>query len=126
MEEQTRSLQLVIGKLGVFVEMVRDRLATADWPLRRDIVRTLVKRIEVTDDVVRIVFRVEPGSSEPLTALPHCQTGGRALAVRHAGCGPRRRRAEGGLIGPRREGGAFRMGLVAPSDPDERTVGLEG
>ena len=77
LEEQTRSLQLVIGKLSVFAEMVHDRLETADWPLRRDIVRTLVKRIEVTDDVVRIVFRVEPGSPEPLTALPHCQTGGR-------------------------------------------------
>jgi site-specific DNA recombinase len=77
LEEQTRSLQLVIGKLSVFAEMVHDRLETADWPLRRDIVRTLVKRIEVTDDVVRIVFRVEPGSSEPLTTLPHCQTGGR-------------------------------------------------
>ena len=76
LEEQTRSLQLVIGKLSVFAEMVHDRLETADWPLRRDIVRALVKRIEVTDDVVRIVFRVEPGSSEPLTALPHCQTGG--------------------------------------------------
>ena len=77
LEEQTRSLQLVIGKLSVFAEMVHDRLETADWPLRRDIVRTLVKRIEVTDDVVKIVFRVEPGSPEPLTALPHCQTGGR-------------------------------------------------
>jgi site-specific DNA recombinase len=75
-EEQTRSLQLVIGKLSAFAEMVRERLETADWSLRRDIVRTLVKRIEVTEDVVRVVFRVEPGSSEPPTTLPHCQTGG--------------------------------------------------
>jgi site-specific DNA recombinase len=80
LKEQTRSLQLVIGKLSVFAEMVHDRLETADWPLQRDIVRTLVKRIEVTDDVVRIVFRVEPGSSEPLNTLPHCQTGGDCLA----------------------------------------------
>jgi site-specific DNA recombinase len=79
-EEQSRSLQLVIGKLSVFAEMVHNRLATADWSLRRDIVRTLVKRIEVTEDVVRIVFRAEPGSSEPLTTLPHCQTGGRQAA----------------------------------------------
>ena len=68
-EEQTRSLQLVIGKLSVFAEMVRERLETADWSLRRDIVRTLVKRIEVAEDVVRVVFRIEPGSSEPPT---HC------------------------------------------------------
>jgi site-specific DNA recombinase len=78
-EEQTRSLQLVIGKLNVFAEMVRDRLETADWSVRREIVRTLVKRIEVDDDVVRVVFRVDTGPSgqpEPRRALPHCPTRG--------------------------------------------------
>jgi site-specific DNA recombinase len=82
-EEQTRSLQLVIGKLNVFAEMVHDRLETADWSVRREIVRTLVKRIEVDDDVVRVVFRVDPGPSgqpEPRRALPHCPTRGRQLA----------------------------------------------
>jgi hypothetical protein len=79
-EQQTRSFQLVIGKLSVFAEMVHDHLETADWPRRSDIVRTLVKRIEVTDDVVRIVFRVEPGSSEPLPTLPHCQTDGHSAS----------------------------------------------
>jgi site-specific DNA recombinase len=76
-EEQARSLQLVIGKLGLFAEMVRDRLEAADWPTMRDIICTLVKRIEVADDVVRVVFRVEPGSSgppQPLRRLPHCPT----------------------------------------------------
>jgi site-specific DNA recombinase len=79
-EEQARSLQLVIGKLSVFAEMVHDRLKTADWSIRREIVRTLVKRIEVTDDVVRVIFRVEPGSSGSPglpPALPHCLAGGR-------------------------------------------------
>jgi site-specific DNA recombinase len=57
--------------------MAHDRLETTDRSLRREIVGTLVKRIEVTDDVVRVVFRVELGSSEPLTVLPHCQIGGR-------------------------------------------------
>jgi site-specific DNA recombinase len=80
--EQARSLQLVIGKLSVFAEMVRDRLETADWDLRREIVCTLIKRIEVTDDVVRVIFRVEPcgsNSPEPHPALPHCQADGGVL-----------------------------------------------
>jgi site-specific DNA recombinase len=98
-EEQTQSLQLVIGKLSVFAEMVHDRLETADWPLRRDIVRTLVKRIEVTEDVVRVIFRVEPGSSEPPTTLPHCQAGGHPPS--HAA-----RRLRVPLVG---QGGAGRM-----------------
>jgi site-specific DNA recombinase len=100
-EEQARSLQLVIGKLGLFAGMVRDRLEAADWPTQRDVIRTLVKRIEVDDDVVRVVFRVDPGPSgqpEPRRALPHCPTRGdpardvvegRGVPGRAAWCGGR-------------------------------------
>jgi site-specific DNA recombinase len=76
-EEQVRSLQRVIGQLDLFAAMVHDRLADADWSTKRDIICTLVKRIEVTADSVRIVFRVEPGSSapsEPRRNLPYCPT----------------------------------------------------
>jgi site-specific DNA recombinase len=90
-EEQARSLQLVIGKLGLFAGMVRDRLEAADWPTQRDVICTLVKRIEVDDDVVRVVFRVDPGPSgqpEPRRVLPHCPTRG----LRRRGEGWRRTR----------------------------------
>src|ERR687894_1432508 len=60
-QEQVRSLQRVIGQLDLFAAMVRDRLATADWATKRDIICTLVKRIEVASDV----FRVDPSSSAP-------------------------------------------------------------
>ena len=49
-EEQVRSLQRVIGKSDLFAAMVHDRLAGADWSTKRDIICTLVKRIEVADD----------------------------------------------------------------------------
>jgi site-specific DNA recombinase len=74
-EEQARSLQLVIGKLSLFADLVRDRLEEADWSTQREIVCTLVKRIEVGDDAVRVVFRIDPnpsGPSEPRRVLPHC------------------------------------------------------
>ena len=76
-EEQARSLQRVIGKLDLFAAMVRDRLGTADWSTKREIICLLVKRIEVAKDVVRVVFRVDPSSSaqsEPRQRLPHCPT----------------------------------------------------
>jgi len=38
-EEQVRSLQRVIGKLDLFAAMVRDRLASADWSTKREIMR---------------------------------------------------------------------------------------
>jgi len=81
--EQARSLQLVISKLSLFAQAVQDQLETADWQTRRDIVRTLVRRIEVADDLVQVVFRVGPassGPSEPHRLLPHCQTRGGKLA----------------------------------------------
>ena len=59
--EQARSLQLVIGKLETYATMVRDRLGEADWTTKRDLIRTLVRRIEVDDQHVRVVFRVGPG-----------------------------------------------------------------
>jgi site-specific DNA recombinase len=74
-DEQVRSLHLVIGKLDLFAAMVHDRLAGADWATKRDIICTLVKRIEVADDVVRVIFRVDPGfSGSPETGrtLHHC------------------------------------------------------
>jgi site-specific DNA recombinase len=61
--EQARSLQLVIGKLERFAALVRDRLEDADWNTRRDLIVTLVRRIEVDDQHVRVVFRV--GSEPP-------------------------------------------------------------
>jgi hypothetical protein len=74
-DEQVRSLHLVIGKLDLFATMVHDRLAGADWATKRDIICTLVKHIEVADDVVRVIFRVDPGFSSPPEArrtLHHC------------------------------------------------------
>jgi len=73
--EQARSLQLVIGKLETFATMVQDRLDEADWPMRRDIIRTLVRRIEIDDQCVRVIFRVDPppsSSSGPRQISPHC------------------------------------------------------
>jgi site-specific DNA recombinase len=106
-EEQVRSLQRVIGQLDLFATMVRDRLATADWSTKREIICLLVKRIEVAKDVVRVVFRVDPSSSaqsEPRQRLPHCPT--RSRAARHVAG----EQALPGLADPRRRG----SGLSGP------------
>ena len=61
-----------VGRPGL-----RGSRSGADWSTKRDIICTLVKRIEVTADRVRIVFRIDPGSSapsEPRRSLPYCPT----------------------------------------------------
>ncbi|HSX77891.1 MAG TPA: hypothetical protein VLQ80_04870, partial [Candidatus Saccharimonadia bacterium] len=57
-------LQLIIGRLEDFAAKVHDRLGEADWTSQRDLIRTLVRRVEVARDQVNIVFRVDPHPEE--------------------------------------------------------------
>jgi hypothetical protein len=58
------ALQLIIGRLEDFAAKVHDGLEEADWASKRDLIRTLVQRVEVARDQVNIVFRVDPYSSD--------------------------------------------------------------
>jgi site-specific DNA recombinase len=51
-------LQLVITHLTEFSATVQTKLASADWATKRDLIRALVKRVEIGKDDVRIVFSV--------------------------------------------------------------------
>src|SRR3954470_8977254 len=110
---RTRSLQLVIGRLESLAGMVRDRLATADWATRRDLVRALVRRIEIDDDQVRVVFRVDAGPDDrggPGRPSQHCP--GRDQELPRQRHDHRLARAGAGVRGAR------------PVPPGERAVGL--
>src|SRR5262249_16807166 len=61
-------LRLVIGQLEGFAERVREGLDEASWATRREVVRALIKRVEVDDEEVRIVYRVPP---PPFADGPH-------------------------------------------------------
>jgi site-specific DNA recombinase len=52
-------LQLIIGRLENVAARVRDGLEEADWTSRREMIRALVKRVEVDHDQVHVVFRVD-------------------------------------------------------------------
>lgn len=53
-------LRLILGKLETFAAKVKTGLQAADFSTRREIIRTLVKRIEVDERRIRVVFRVSP------------------------------------------------------------------
>ena len=59
-EAQQRELKNVISGLQEFASHVRDGLEEADWALRRQIIRTLVKQVEVGHENVNIVYRITP------------------------------------------------------------------
>jgi site-specific DNA recombinase len=56
--EQQEQLRLVIGHLQDFAERVKEDMGQADWSTRRETIRTLVRRIEVGAEEVRVVYRV--------------------------------------------------------------------
>jgi site-specific DNA recombinase len=51
-------LRLAAKRLRELATAVGSHLATADWHRRRDIIRTLVQRIEIGQENIKIVFRV--------------------------------------------------------------------
>ena len=66
-QAQTQAdLQLVIGRLEEFSAKVQGGLEQLDWHGQRDLIRTLVKRVEIDRERIKVVFRVEE-SSFPLT-----------------------------------------------------------
>jgi site-specific DNA recombinase len=68
-------LRLIIGRLEDFATKVKENLDQASWLDRRDILRALVKRVEIGQAQVTIVFRIgpSPGASSPNIDLSqHC------------------------------------------------------
>jgi site-specific DNA recombinase len=73
--QQQRDLQLIIGRLEEFSAKVKDGLAQLDWHGCRELIRTLIKRVEIDHERITVVFRVGdstfPGGNDPF--LQHCR-----------------------------------------------------
>src|SRR3954470_8474024 len=63
-EDREAELRLVIGRLEEFARRVSQGLRGPDWETRREIVRALVKKVEIDEQEVRIVYRVGPSPFE--------------------------------------------------------------
>ena len=57
---QDRALRLALQGLEDFGERVQAGLTTASWHERREIIRALVKRVEVGIEKICVVYRVSP------------------------------------------------------------------
>jgi site-specific DNA recombinase len=81
-ESKERELRLVIGRLQEFADRVQGGLDQADWMTRREIIRALVKRVEIDEKSVRVVYRVSPPTSPEGPAgaiMQHCRRGHRPV-----------------------------------------------
>ena len=79
-------LHLIIGRLEDFATKLHAGLAEADWLRKREMIRALVKRVEVTQDQVNVVFRVDSyqGEANPeKKSLQLCRGSGLPHSCKH-------------------------------------------
>src|SRR6202790_1959027 len=94
-----RELSLVVSRLEDFSARVNQGLDRLDWHGTRQIIHTLVRRIEIDRDSVEVVFRVPPmggpsnaGPQLPRSNMQHCTDGYarlRGLCETHHWASPR-------------------------------------
>jgi site-specific DNA recombinase len=83
---QEAELRLVIGQLEEFARRVSQELQEPDWATRREVVRALVKQVEIDEQEVRIVYRVSPSPFErgpQQGSSQHCWGRGQPDAFEH-------------------------------------------
>jgi len=99
-------LRLILGRLETFAAKVKTGLQDADFSTRREIIRTLVKRVEVDERHIRVVFRVSPtwSPSSSETASHNWQDCGRRVLETDLQCVGGRSRVAGGQCSPYQSG----------------------
>ncbi|NIM47974.1 MAG: hypothetical protein GTO22_01715 [Gemmatimonadales bacterium] len=103
LQAQIREMRLVIGRLETFADRVRGSLDNADWATRRQLITTLVKRVEVGQQEVRVIYRVDCGSLDTPPSAGSWQD-----------CWRRREATGAPTRGPRPKGGRRNRSPVFP------------
>ena len=56
--DQREHLRVAMNRLRELAATIGPELGSADWQRRREILRTVVQRIDIDTDVIKIIFRV--------------------------------------------------------------------
>jgi site-specific DNA recombinase len=59
-ETERKELELVVGRIQEFADRVNHNLHETDWTTRREIIRGLVKKVEIDEKQVKVVYRISP------------------------------------------------------------------
>ena len=124
-----QELRLILGRLETFASKVKEGLTEADWVTRREIIRTLVKRVEVDQEHVNVIFRVGPTtpstpSDHHPQSLHHCGGRGKPNTGKHLSARARRiRRANAERARERR---VTETQPTLPRAPEAQAVLSEG
>ena len=72
--EAERELTLIMGQLEDFATRVRHSLDALDWIGTREVIRAIVRRIEIDRDHIEVVFRVPPPANDTSPPRPNPAT----------------------------------------------------
>ena len=88
-ETLQRELQLIVGRVEEFATQVHQNLETLEWHRKREILRALVRRVEIGLDQVQVVFRVDAfaGEADPEKKSLQLCKGSKHPALGHTGVG---------------------------------------
>lgn len=78
---QAEGQEAILSGFKQYAEEVRQGLDSADWAARREIIRTLIKRVEISEEEVHIVYRIgeQPMASTTKRGVLHdCLPRGRS------------------------------------------------
>lgn len=78
-----KDLTLIVTNLKEFTDSIEKNLDNIDWNTKRDIIRMLIKRIEISQEDIKVVFRIQDmpklengdSSSKNNKSLQHCYNG---------------------------------------------------
>ncbi len=62
-EAEHQELRLVIDHLKDFQQRISENLETIDWKMKREIIRSLVKRVKIDNTNVRVIYKIGPPPS---------------------------------------------------------------
>jgi site-specific DNA recombinase len=74
-QNRRQDLQLVVGQVETFARLLEGSLEQADWATKRQVITTLIKQMEIGEQAVKVVYKIDslPFAQAPEGGiLQHC------------------------------------------------------
>ena len=84
-QQRARELRGIVDHLQTFSHQVNNGLNEASWQTKQELIRTLVKRIEIDNEQINVIYRVDlcPFEPGPIRGTrQYCRRSGRSTSVR--------------------------------------------